>query len=73
MYLLHVYAMPPTSCYDLDLLGRSTIKNKSVRSAAKNTKFKLNGRDTEGAYFLANGIYPRRSNFMKIIPHLVSG
>ena len=69
MYFWHVFVGCPGSLNDLNVLGVSTLCSTYMKSAASKTKYTIGGTEFEGAFFLADGIYPNYAYLMKTIPH----
>ncbi|CAL2279120.1 unnamed protein product [Prunus armeniaca] len=54
---------------DLSVLGQSPIFNDVLRSEAPNITYQINNTVYHTGYYLANGIYPRWTTFVKSIPN----
>ena len=69
MYFWHCSLGFPGSLNDIQVVGRGTLSMAYVESPASFFKYKIGDEDFEGAYFLADGIYPNYAYLMKTIPH----
>ena len=67
MYFWHVFVGCPGSLNDINVMGVSTLCNTYMRSAAATTKYTIGDTEFEGAFFLADGIYPNYAYLMKTI------
>ena len=67
MYIWHAFFGCPGSLNDINVLGFSTLSGTYLRSAAATTKYTIDDTEFEGAYFLADGIYPPYAYLMKTI------
>ena len=67
MYFWHVFVGCPGSLNDLNVLGVSTLGSTYMKSAAATTKYTVGDTEFEGAFFLADGIYPNYAYLMKTI------
>ena len=67
-YFWHAFVGVPGSCNDINCLDRSPFALNYLRSRAKDFLFKVNGKWRKGPYFLADGIYPPHSYFVKTVP-----
>ena len=67
MYFWHAFVGCPGSLNDLNVMGTSTLCGTYMRSAAAKTKYKIGDTEFEGAFFLADGIYPNYAYLMKTI------
>ena len=68
LYFWHVFLGCPGSLNDLTVLGISSLASTYMESSAATVKFIVGGVEYEGAYFLADGIYPSYAYLMKTIP-----
>ena len=67
MYFWHVFVGCPGSLNDLNVMGTSTLASSYMNSAAASTKFTVGDTEFEGAFFLADGIYPNYAYLMKTV------
>ena len=68
MYIYQAYVGLPGCLNDLNILSRTDTQKKYMRSYAIRHRFKLGATTYKGAYFLADGIYPKWAWFVKTIP-----
>ena len=68
LYFWHVFLGCPGSLNDLTVLGTSSLASTYMESGAATANFEVGGTVYEGAYFLADGIYPSYAYLMKTIP-----
>ena len=54
----HAFFGMPGSCNDINVLHRSPVFDDLARGIGPAVKFKVNGRDYDMGYYLADGIYP---------------
>ncbi|CAL8161278.1 unnamed protein product [Prunus armeniaca] len=54
---------------NLNLLGQSPVFNDVLRGETPNITYEINNIVYQNGYYLANGIYPRWTIFVKSIPH----
>ena len=54
----HAFFGMPGSCNDINVLHRSPVFDDLARGIGPAVKFKVNGRDHDMGYYLADGIYP---------------
>ncbi|KAI5350629.1 hypothetical protein L3X38_003520 [Prunus dulcis] len=54
---------------DLNVLGQSPVFNDVLRGEAPNITYEINNTIYQNGYYLADGIYPRWTTFVKTIPH----
>ncbi|KAI5328974.1 hypothetical protein L3X38_028371 [Prunus dulcis] len=54
---------------DLNVLGQSPVFNDILRGEAPNITYEINNTIYQTGYYLADGIYPRWTTFVKTIPH----
>ncbi|CAM8883725.1 unnamed protein product [Rhodiola kirilowii] len=57
----------PGAQNDINVLGQSPIFDKVISGSSPTVVFHVNGRRYNNAYYLADGIYPRYSTFVKTI------
>ena len=67
MYFWHAFFGCPGSLNDINVLGFSTLTGTYLRSAAATTKYTIGDTEFEGAFVLADGIYPNYAYLMKTI------
>jgi hypothetical protein len=72
LWILHAYFGLPGSCNDINVLQRSPIFSAYERGELPPVQFTVNRRTYDMGYYLADGIYPEWSAFVKIIPHLTN-
>ncbi|CAL2265724.1 unnamed protein product [Prunus armeniaca] len=54
---------------DLNVLGQSPVFNEVLRGHSPQVTYQINNTVYSGAYYLADGIYPRWTTFVKTIPN----
>lgn len=54
---------------DLNVLGQSPVFNDVLRGEGPNITYEINHTFYQNGYYLADGIYPRWTTFVKSIPH----
>ncbi|CAL8992038.1 unnamed protein product, partial [Prunus brigantina] len=54
---------------DLNVLGQSPVFNDVLRGEAPKITYEINNIVYQTGYYLADGIYPRWTTFVKSIPH----
>ncbi|KAL9673873.1 hypothetical protein QQ045_030135 [Rhodiola kirilowii] len=54
---------------DLNVLDQSDIFNSNLEGISPQVTYKVNGSTYNNTYYLADGIYPRYSSFVKTIPN----
>lgn len=64
-YFWHAFIGVPGSCNDINVLDRSTFSTNYLKGMAFDFPHMVNGEAKRGAYFLADGIYPSHSYFVK--------
>lgn len=67
MFFWHVFVGCPGSMNDINIMGVSDLSTTYMKSAAATTRFTVGDTEFEGAYFLADGIYPNYAYLMKTI------
>ena len=67
MYFWHVCLGFLGSLNDIQVMGRSTITMAYLESPAASIKYTIGDTEFEGAFFLADGIYPNYAYLMKTI------
>jgi hypothetical protein len=65
LWIWHAYFGMPGSCNDINVLHRSPLFVRQVRGEAPPVEFYVNGNKYDMGYFLADGIYPDWSAFVK--------
>ena len=73
MYFWHVCLGSPGSLNDIQVLNRSTIISAYMESPAVSIKYTIGDTEFEGAFFLADGIYPNYAYLMKTISEPSTG
>jgi hypothetical protein len=69
LWIWHAYFGLPESCNDINVLQRSPIFSAYERGESPPVQFTVNGQTCDMGYYLADGIYPEWSAFVKIVPH----
>ncbi|XP_070669089.1 uncharacterized protein [Malus domestica] len=54
---------------DLNVLAQSPVFDELLQGNSPRCTYTINGTQYEGSYYLADGIYPRWSTFVKTVPH----
>ncbi|VVA31772.1 Hypothetical predicted protein, partial [Prunus dulcis] len=67
-WVWHAFFGVAGSQNDLNVLGQSPVFNDVLRGEAPNITYEINNTIYHG-YYLADGIYPRWTTFVKTIPH----
>ncbi|KAL9682558.1 hypothetical protein QQ045_014359 [Rhodiola kirilowii] len=68
-WIWHSFIVVPGAQNDLNVLHQSDIFNPLLAGISPQTTYKVNGRTCNNSYYLADGIYPRYSSFVKSIPN----
>ena len=68
MYIFQAFVGLPGCLNDINIHARTDATRRYSDSFAIDKKFKLANQDFTGAYFLADGIYPKHPYLMKTIP-----
>jgi len=68
-WVWHAFFGVAGSQNDLNVLGQSPVFNDVLRGHAPQVTYKINNTRYSGAYYLADGIYPRWTTFVKTIPN----
>lgn len=68
LFFWHAFFGSPGAWNDKSVLANSTISGIYSRSPAATTTYSVNGQQFEGAFLLADGIYPSYAWLMKTIP-----
>lgn len=67
MYFYQAYVGLPGSLNDINIMGQSTMQSNYMESGAIDMKYTVAGEVFQGAYFLADGIYPDFPYLMKTV------
>ncbi|KAM2606399.1 hypothetical protein TB2_035085 [Malus domestica] len=59
----------PRAQNDLNVLAQSPVFDELLQGNSPRCTYTINGTQYEGSYYLADGIYPRWSTFVKTVPH----
>ncbi|KAM1796875.1 hypothetical protein ACFX11_037065 [Malus domestica] len=59
----------PRAQNDLNVLAQSPVFDELLQGNSPRCTYTINGTQYEGSYYLAYGIYPRWSTFVKTVPH----
>ena len=54
---------------DINVLAQSPVFDELLQGKSSKCTYWVNGTQYEGSYYLADGIYPRWSTFVKTVPH----
>ena len=70
-WIWHAFFGMPGSCNDINVLNRSPLFTKLASGEMPEVEFQVNGKTYNMGYYLADGIYPKWSTFVKplILPH----
>ncbi|KAI5351229.1 hypothetical protein L3X38_004120 [Prunus dulcis] len=68
-WVWHAFFGVAGSQNDLNVLGQSPVFNDVLRGEAPNITYEINNTIYQTGYYLADGIYPRWTTFVKTITH----
>ncbi|KAI5355603.1 hypothetical protein L3X38_008498 [Prunus dulcis] len=68
-WVWHAFFGVAGSQNDLNVLGQSPVFNDVLRGEGPNITYEINNIIYQTGYYLADGIYPRWTTFVKTIPH----
>ncbi|KAI5328269.1 hypothetical protein L3X38_027666 [Prunus dulcis] len=68
-WVWHAFFGVAGSQNDLNVLGQSPVFNDVLRGEAPNITYEINNTIYQNVYYLADGIYPRWTTFVKTIPY----
>ncbi|KAI5339914.1 hypothetical protein L3X38_019188 [Prunus dulcis] len=68
-WVWHAFFGVAGSQNDLNVLGQSPVFNDVLRGEAPNITYEINNTIYQTGYYLADGIYPKWTTFVKTIPH----
>ncbi|CAL8170059.1 unnamed protein product [Prunus armeniaca] len=68
-WVWHAFFGVAGSQNDLNVLGQSPVFNDILRGECPNITYQVNNTVYQNGYYLADGIYPRWTTFVKSIPH----
>ncbi|XP_020417951.1 uncharacterized protein LOC109948671 [Prunus persica] len=68
-WVWHAFFRVAGSQNDLNVLDQSLVFNDVLRGEASNITYEINNTVYQNWYYLADGIYPRWTTFVKSIPH----
>ncbi|CAL8151912.1 unnamed protein product [Prunus armeniaca] len=68
-WVWHAFFGVAGSQNDLNILGQSPVFNDILRGECPNITYQVNNTVYQNGYYLADGIYPRWTTFVKSIPH----
>ncbi|CAL9000731.1 unnamed protein product [Prunus brigantina] len=68
-WVWHTFFRVAGSQNNLNVLGQSSVFNDVLRGEAPNVTYEINNTVYQNEYYLADGIYPRWTTFVKSIPH----
>ncbi|XP_070660478.1 uncharacterized protein [Malus domestica] len=71
-WIWHAFFEVPEAQNDLNILAQSPMFNDVLQGKAPKVMYEVNGCMYNGPYYLADGIYPRWSTFVKTMPRLRS-
>ncbi|XP_048439003.1 protein ALP1-like, partial [Pyrus x bretschneideri] len=67
-WIWHAFFGVPGAQNDINVLAQSPVFNDVLQGKAPKVTYEVNGRMYDGPYYLADGIYPRWSTFVKTVP-----
>ncbi|KAM1666470.1 hypothetical protein ACFX14_045737 [Malus domestica] len=67
-WIWHAFFGVPGAQNDLNVLAQSPVFNDVLQGKAPKVTYVVNRRRYDGAYYLADGIYPRWETFVKTVP-----
>jgi hypothetical protein len=70
LWIWHAYFGIPGSCNDINVLQKSHVFSAFVKGKGAHVSFTVNGHTYDMGYYLADGIYPTWSAFVKTVHHL---
>ncbi|XP_050105631.1 uncharacterized protein LOC126585270 [Malus sylvestris] len=68
-WIWHAFFGVPGAQNDLNVLAQSPVFDELLQGNSPRCTYWVNGTQYEGSYYLADGIYPRWSTFVKTVPH----
>ena len=68
-WIWHAFFGVPGAQNDLNVLAQSPVFDELLQGRGPRCTYWVNGNKYEGPYYLADGIYPRWSIFVKTVPH----
>ena len=68
-WIWHAFFGVPGAQNDINVLAQSPVFDDLVQGKSPKCTYWVNGTKYEGSYYLADGIYPRWSTFVKSVPH----
>nr|XP_034569802.1 protein ALP1-like [Setaria viridis] len=71
LWIWHAYFGMPGSCNDINVLQKSHVFSAYLKGQAAPVSFTVNGHTYDMCYYLADGIYPNLSAFVKTVSHPV--
>jgi hypothetical protein len=72
LWIWHAFFGLPGSNNDINVLHKSHLFYRLVQGEVQSVQYTINGHTYEIGYYLANGIYPNWSTFVKTIKALTS-